>query len=297
LGKLDEKRRPMNSTDPLSDSLLFSHEAMNTTFTLRLRGTDAETARGIARQAFELIDRLESRLSRFIESSDVSRINQMAAGEILYLSDDCHRCLLLALDAYARTGGLFDITLGKRIEHRKSGDAGPPPAITGSLIIHPDVPAVTCAEPGRELDLGGIGKGFALDQVRQLLADWEIHDALLAAGASSLLAIGPGEWPVDLTGGGPSLRVALSNCALSASGTGIQGTHIIHPGGDGDMPAMACTRIWTLAPTAALAEVWSTALMLVELDEIPSIMAGEPEILRTYAEIDGKIEAFAGQAR
>jgi thiamine biosynthesis lipoprotein len=286
----------MNAADPLADSLLFSHEAMNTTFTLRVRGVDVETARSVARESFALVDRLESRLSRFMEASDVSRINCMAAGEILYLSEDCHQCLLLALDAYARTGGLFDITLGKRIEHRKSGDDGPPPAITGSLIIHPDVPAVTCVEPGRVLDLGGIGKGFALDQIRRLLIDWEVEDALLAAGASSMLAFGPSSWPVDLAGGCESRRIALSHQALSASGTGIQGSHIIHPGGDEDMPVQTCTRIWTLAADAALAEIWSTALMLVELDEIPSILADEPDIAGVYAEINGKIEAFAGTA-
>ena len=276
----------------MHDSLHFSHEAMNTTFTLRLRGTDAETARSVARESFELVDRLESRLSRFMDGSDVSRINRMAAGETLYLTEDCHQCLLLALDAHARTGGLFDITLGKRIEHRKSGDEGPPPAITGSLVIHPDVPAVTCAEPGRELDLGGIGKGYALDQIKRLLMDWEADDALLAAGASSLLAFGPTSWPVDLAGGCGSRRIALSNQALSVSGTGIQGSHIIHPGGDEDMPAIACSRIWVLAPTAAFAEIWSTALMLVEPDEIPGIIAGEPDIAGVYAEIHGKVEAY-----
>lgn len=282
----------MSTPGPLSDSLHFEHEAMNTTFTLRLRGKDAETAQGMARECFDLIDRLESRLSRFIDGSDISRINHMQAGETLYLSEDCHRCLLLALDAYSRTGGLFDITLGRRIEHRKSGGTGPPPAITGSLVIHPDVPAVTCAEAGRELDLGGIGKGFALDQVKQLLTDWEADDALLAAGASSLLAFGPGAWPVDLTGECASRRIVLSNMALSASGTGIQGSHIIHPAGPDAAPATASPRIWVLAPTAALAEIWSTALMLVEPEEIPAIIAGEPEIPAVYADLDGEVVAY-----
>lgn len=282
----------MSTPGPLADSLLFNHEAMNTTFCLRFRGTDDATARAIARQCFDRLDLIESRLSRFIDGSDVSRINRMRAGETLYLSEECHQCLLLALDAHARTGGLFDITLGARIEHRKSNAEGPPPAITGSVAIHPDVPAVTCAEPGRELDLGGIGKGFALDQVRLLLADWEVEDALLAAGASSLLAIGPETWPVDLTGECGARRIGLSNQALSASGTGIQGSHIIHPAGQDAMPAAACARIWVLAPSAALAEIWSTALMLVDPDEIPGIIAGEPEITAVYAEIHGKVVAF-----
>jgi thiamine biosynthesis lipoprotein len=289
---MDENRNPMNAIDPLSDSLHFNHEAMNTTFTLRLRGIDLTSAQGIAREAFELVDRLESRLSRFLEASDVSRINHMTAGETLYLSEDSHQCLLLALNAHARTGGLFDITLGKRIEHRKSGNEGPPPAISGSLIIHPDVPAVTCAEPGRELDLGGIGKGYALDQIKRLLIDWEVDDALLAAGASSLLAFGPASWPVDLTGASESRRIYLSNQALSASGTGIQGSHIIHPAGDEVMPATDCARVWVLASNAALAEIWSTALMLVEPDEIPAILAEEPDIAGVYAEFHGRIETY-----
>jgi FAD:protein FMN transferase len=282
----------MNAPCPLSDSIHFSHEAMNTTFTVRLRGVVADTAQSAIRESFELVDRLESRLSRFMEGSDISRINHLSAGETLYLSEDSHQCLLLALEANVRTAGLFDITLGKRIEHRKSGDEGTPPAVTGSLIIHPDVPAVTCVEPGRELDLGGIGKGFALDQIKQLLADWEINDALLAAGASSLLAFGPTSWPVDLAGGRVCHRIDLSNQALSASGTGIQGSHIIHPAGPEAEPMIACTRIWVLAPTAALAEIWSTALMLLEPDEIPHIIAEEPEISAVYAEIHGKVVAF-----
>jgi thiamine biosynthesis lipoprotein len=282
----------MNHDEPRADIHRFEHEAMNTVFTLRLRGIDADTARGLGRECFHRVDQIEGRLSRFMEGSDIWRINRLAAAETLYLSEDCHQCLLQALDAYARTGGLFDITLGKNIEHRKSGGEGPPPAIAGSLVIHPDVPAVTCTEPGRELDLGGIGKGFALDRLRDLLADWELNDALISAGASSLLAIGGGSWPVDLTGGGPSLRIGLGGRALSVSGTGIQGAHIIHPGGEESMPSRSCTRIWTLAADAAFAEVWSTALMLVEPDEIPAIMADEPGILGVYAEIGGVIETF-----
>jgi thiamine biosynthesis lipoprotein len=282
----------MNSPGPLADSLHFSHEAMNTTFTLHLRGLDADTARGMARECFDQIDSLEAKLSRFIESSDISRINRMQAGETLYLSEACHHCLLLALDARARTGGLFDITLGTRIEHRKSGGSGPAPPVTGSIVIHPDVPAVTCAEAGRELDLGGIGKGFALDQLKQILTDWGAEDALLAAGASSLLAFGPGAWPVDLTGEREALRVHLSNQALSASGTGIQGSHIVHPAGPEAMPAAACSRIWVLAPAAARAEIWSTALMLIDPSGIPALIAGDPDIMGVYADIHGKVEDF-----
>lgn len=277
---------------PLADSLHFCHEAMHTTFSLRLRGEDEQSARGMARECFEWIDFLESRLSRFIENSEITRINQMQAGETLYLSEPCHQCLLLALDAHARTGGLFDVALGTHIEHRKSGNDGAPPPVTGSLIIHPDVAAVTCIEPGRELDLGGIGKGFALDQLKQMLTDRGVEDALLATGASSLLAFGPSAWPVDLTAANENRRIELSNQSLSASGTAIQGSHIVHPAGLELSPATHADRVWVLAANAALAEIWSTALMLMDPSGIPSFIAGEPEITGVHLEIDGTVKSI-----
>lgn len=267
-------------SDPVSmpPSHLFPHEAMNTTFHLRICEEDESTARSMARECFEHLDFLEARLSRFIDGSDVSRINQMQAGEILYISQSCHECLLIALAAHQQTGGLFDITLGRRIEHRKSAGPGPLPGLTGKIMIHPDVAAVTCEEHGREIDLGGIGKGFALDQLQQILTEWGAQGALLAAGASSLLAFGPQSWPVELAGSGASTRITLHNEALSASGTGIQGSHILHPAGDAALPVAPCDRVWVTAPTAALAEVWSTALMLLDPTDIADFIAGNRSI-------------------
>lgn len=269
---------------PLPSAHSFTHEAMNTTFHLRLRVPDAAVAAGMARECFDHLDFLESRLSRFIDDSDVSRINHLPAGETLYLSESTHQCLLAALDAYARTGGLFDITLGRRIGFLKSGESGETPPIVGQLTIHPDIPAVTCDAPGREIDLGGIGKGFALDQLRQILTDWGAEGGLLTAGASSLLAFGPDAWPVELSGDGGSLRISLFSQSLSASGTGIQGSHIVHPSGDEAMPQSPCKRVWVTAPTAVLAEIWSTALMLLEPDLIPEFITGEETIEAVYVD-------------
>lgn len=280
----------MNQDSPLTDAHRIIHEAMNTTFTFRFRGVEEKVAAGMARECIDRIDEIESRLSRFIDGSDVSRINQLRAGETLYLSETCHQCLLQAIQAHAITGGLFDITLGARIAHRKSGGDGPPPALTGQLIIHPDTPAVTCVEPGREIDLGGIGKGYALDQLQQILTEWGAEDFLLAAGASSILAHGPTAWPIELAGAVESARVDLTNQSLSASGITIQGSHIVHPAGPDAMPASPCSRLWVTAPTATLAEVWSTALMLVPVEEIPEIIAQCPEITGVYADLGGRVE-------
>lgn len=286
----------MKAPAPFPDAHLFTHDAMHTTFSLRFRGVDQAIAQDLARECGDQLDYLESQLSRFVEGGEVSRINRLRAGETLYLSDACHHCLLLALDACRRTGGLFDITLGTLIEHQKAGGSGPPPALAGRLTIHPDVPAITCESPGREIDLGGIGKGFALDHLKHVLTECGAPDALLAAGGSSLLACGPSVWPVDLSGELASARAYLTNQALSASGSGIQGGHIVHPGGPEAMPARPCRRVWVSAPTAVLAEIWSTSLMLVDLEEMPDCLAGEAEIAGVYADRDGRVVLVPTQA-
>jgi FAD:protein FMN transferase len=277
--------------NPLDQALRLTHEAMNTTFALWFRGLDEASARGIARECFHHIDLLESRLSRFRDGSDVWRINRLEAGETLYLSDDCYQCLRIALEAHVRTGGLFDITLGARIRHRKEHLDGPAPPLCGRLVIHPDVPAVTCEEPGREIDLGGIGKGFALDELQRLLADWNVGDALIAAGASSLLAIGPETWPTELTGDrGQVLEIGLCGEALSASGRATQGEHIVHPDGEAGLPGRVPDQAWTCARSAAVAEVWSTALMLLDPAEVPEWTRGNGDLLRAFIAWDGRID-------
>lgn len=267
------------------------HDAMHTTFTLRLMG-DPPQFDGIVRECILLIDELESRLSRFMESSEICRINRLQAGETLYISDDTHRCLLLAAQAHADTGGLFDITLGRRIARRKAGDAAAPDSEHGRLILHPEDAAITCESPGRELDLGGIGKGFALDRLREMLLDWEIPGGLLASGASTLLAFGPDPWPVELAGAaGEPVILALREQALSASGTESQGSHLIHPDHDGDV-AYLSDRVWTLAPTAAVADAWSTALALMTRDQANLCLAGPSPLQGAFAELDGRLVAL-----
>ena len=116
---------------------------------------------------------------------------------------------------------------------------------------------------------------------------------LLTAGASSFLACGPGDWPVELTGEQTVLPISLTRQALSASGTSTQGDHIVHPGGTGAMPSHPATRVWVLAASAALAEIWSTALMLVAPKDMPDFIAANPDITAAYAEHHGQVQPVA----
>ncbi|MES2995758.1 MAG: FAD:protein FMN transferase [Verrucomicrobiota bacterium] len=277
--------------EPAIDAMPAAHvhewEAMKTIFRLHIVGTDAATARDAARDCFERLEYLETKLSRFVEGGDIWRLNRMQAGDVLHISDPCHRCLLMAFDGYEKTGGLFDVTLGRAITHIKDEVPGKPTVKSGRLHVDPEHATVVCKAAGLEIDFGGIGKGFALDELKTTLVEWEVPGALLCAGASSLLAYGPNAWPVQLAAEKNRLRLDLHNAALSASGSGQQGEHIVHPA---DFGPAERPRAWALAATAARAEIWSTAAMLMTAEDLQYLAPKEPELTAIYAETAGAVE-------
>ncbi|MGB0413564.1 MAG: FAD:protein FMN transferase [Coraliomargarita sp.] len=262
----------------MSQIHLFEHDAMKTTFTLRLKTDDSELAQNIAHDCIRQLNEMEAQLSRYVEGGDIWKINRMQAGETLFLSDTCYECLKIALDAYIETGGLFDITLGRQIQHRKNKENGPAPEISGQLMLDPDRPAIHCAEAGRELDLGGIGKGFTLDKMLMRIQEWgKLDSALLSAGASSQLAYGPSASKIRLSGDHGNQVIQLHNQALSASGTGIQGNHIVSSRAV-DVN-YSYPRIWVVDSTAASAEIWSTAALLMNNDELQMLAKTMPHLI------------------
>lgn len=271
----------------------YEHEAMKTSFTIRIHGSDPERAQQASLAAFERLDAIEQQLSRYIHGSDVWQINHMRSGDSLLISDECYQCLRLGLQAYMDTGGLFDPTLGTRIEHYKAKQEGTAPEIHGQLMIDPERPAVHCIQAGREVDLGGIGKGFALDRIAELLSDWKIESALVAAGASTQLAVGSQAWTIQLSGEHTSDEIEIQSEALSASGTSIQGAHILNPDPTSDSK-LQHGRVWVTHPTAALADAWSTAAMLATPGEIASLKSAPTAVL--YEDAEG-IQRLSPKAR
>ena len=94
----------------------FQHTAMATQFEIRCTCPDSGYARQAARAAFDAVDRLEQQLSRFVENSDITRINHLSPGESTIVSYETMQCLQLASLIYAETGGAFDISLGTGFE-------------------------------------------------------------------------------------------------------------------------------------------------------------------------------------
>jgi FAD:protein FMN transferase len=250
------------------------HDAMATSFELRLAGVDADYAGRAATEAFRLVDRMENLLSRFREDSEISRIGRLRDGDAMRVSPETFDCLRIALALNESTGGAFDPALG----HWREPDSVTPgaPGPRGRLTLYPEGFTVVCDGGCVRPDLGAIGKGYALDLIATLLADWEISQALLIAGGSSLLALDgptPGTgWEVTLTA---TQSFHLRRLAVGASGAAVKGVHILDPR-DGT-PCHRYARTWAVAGSAAEADALSTACMLLDPGQIAAVCARHPQ--------------------
>jgi len=262
---------------------------MNTIFTVRLKMADERRSAVLAGECFRQLENLESLLSRYREDSDISTVNNLRAGESLLLHEETWSCLRIALEAHAMTGGLFDITIGSLTVPES------PSVPHGRLSLNPDRPEITCIEPGRQFDLGGIGKGYALDRMADTLQELEAGDFLLSAGASTHLALGGAVWPMELAGDSESLTIELQNNSLSASGTAIQGNHIVHPFLEQEGASFP-RRAWVIAKSAALSDALSTACFLAGNDDRRAFLSGIQDLTGIIVEdADGRIREIVQQ--
>jgi thiamine biosynthesis lipoprotein len=245
-------------------------EAMATAFKVTVVHADPLYARQAAAAALAELGRIEGRLSRFVETSDIARINRLDRGQQTVVQLDTFECLAIALDVQRETGGAFDVAYGS---------AGPWSAGL-RFELNAERHSVRVLADGVRLDLGGIGKGFALDRMAAILADWDIAAARLAASTSTILGIGspPGEegWPITFGPGRDLRRARLRDRAFSGSGTVVQGSHFIDP--RTKRPVQGRFRAWAAAPTGAMADALSTAFMVMTEAEIRDYCRRHAEI-------------------
>ena len=252
-------------------------------YAFRAMGTDVEVlldvpagvktaaAFGWVEREFE---RLEATLSRFRPDSELSRLN--AGGEI-EASGDLLTVVCLALDARRRTGGRFDPTVHDAVVaagyDRSFDEVGDGGAATATATrtrgrVHVRGRRITL-EHGIRLDLGGIGKGYAVDRAVALLAP--LGACLVNAGGD--LAVSgspwPAGWPVGIeTPAGP-LTLAVPSGALATSGRdrrrwhadGEERHHLIDPA-SGRPSASDLVTATVTAPSAVEAEVLAKSLFL-----------------------------------
>ena len=264
----------------------FSHEAMATVFEVHTPHPDPRYAAQAAQAAFDLVDRLERELSRFLPNSDISRVNQLTPGGHARVSPSAMECLVIARHLFDLTGGAFDVSIGTGLS---------------SLELDPEDCLIRATSGVVRIDLGGIGKGYAVDVMADLLEEWGLETALVHGGFSSVLALEPPDgsdgWPLTLSDPVTPSRVLANlsarQTALGASGR-RKGDHIVNP--RTREPARGRRAAWVAVPRpktagsesqrdgwpriapAAVADALTTALLLLSPGDIDALCGRSPGV-------------------
>jgi thiamine biosynthesis lipoprotein len=276
--------------------LRLARRAMATTFEIVVP-FDTPGAETIGAAAFDRLDELEDQLTVY-RDSEVTRLNRLAATHDVPVEAGLFELLRLAATVTTETAGAFDVTAMALIRAWGffRGPKRVPPqeeiseALTNVGMRHVRLDAekrtVRFLRSGIEINLGGVGKGYALDRVAAWLRrTGKIRSALLHGGRSSVYAMGnmPGDrgWPIDLShpwdANRKLARVRLRDRAMGTSAATFQ--HLEHEGRKlghvldprSGWPASGIASATVLAPSAALADALSTAFFV-----------GGVELARTY---------------
>lgn len=193
-----------------------ARRAMACRFELVLQGEDERWLRAAGEEALREIERLEAQLSIFRSDSDVSRINALAARQDVPVEPRLFRLLQRAQQLHVRTEGAFDLTVAPLMKawgfYGEGGRLPEPEELaaakerTGLHLVELDESSRTVrfARDGVRLDLGAIGKGFAVDEAILLLREAGVRHAFLHGGTSTMYALGR---PVDEQ----SWKIAISD--------------------------------------------------------------------------------------
>jgi len=183
-------------------TVTLARHAMATRFELVLHGDDPVALRAAGEEALDEIDRLENRLSLYRPGSEIAQLNARAAREPVRVTPELFDLLHHAQQLHAETGGAFDITIAPLVRcwgfMGANGKMPSPDEVTaarqcvGMQHVELDAQARTVrfAREGVMLDLGAIGKGYAVGQTAEILQSNGVTSALIHGGTSTVFAIG-----------------------------------------------------------------------------------------------------------
>lgn len=298
-----------------------AREAMATRFEVVLPGSDRVRLQAAADEVLDEIERLEAQLSMYRASSDISGINAGAAAGPVLVEPLLFSFLQQALEICEATAGAFDPTLGPLLRAwgltGGGGEPGDEAAVEAAreltgyhrVTLDPAARTVAFEREGMRLDLGAIGKGYAIDRAIELLREAGFASALLHGGTSTVFGLGspPGEdgWRVALRDpsreeGAALGTVLLRDRALSVSAPHGKGFyregrfigHVLDP--RTGQPASGALLAAVSHPSATFTDAVSTALLVLGPEGLESLARRYPEtdFLVVSAE-GGRLDAYS----
>jgi thiamine biosynthesis lipoprotein len=284
-----------------------ARHAMATRFEFVLQGDDPVALRAAGEEALAEIERLEAQLSLFVPTSEIAHVNARAAKGPVRVSVELFSLLQRARQLHQETGGAFDITIAPLLRcWGFLGGSGRLPneaqlaearGCVGMEKLQLDAGerTVRFLRDGMMLDLGAIGKGYAIERAAEILREAGIRRALLHGGTSTVYGLGrplEGEaWRIGLQAPPavsltPALKlpvVALHNEALSVSAQwgksfeagGQTYGHVLDPR-TGRPVAHGAVLAAVITASATDADALSTALLVLGAAAFEPITACRP---------------------
>ena len=238
----------------------FTFEAveMGTLFRITLYAADEKAAEAASTAARKRVEELNAALSDYLPESEINRLSSTSGqGKAVHVSDDLWNVLALSQDIARKTDGAFDVTVGplvKTWKHARRLERIPAPELLNrmlarvgykKMVLDPLHHTVELLVPEMHLDVGGMAKGYAVDEALKVLKQQGVTRALVAAGGDIAASDAPpGEtgWrimitPLDAGDAPPARTVMLRNSAVSTSGDthqrveieGVRYSHILDP--------------------------------------------------------------------
>ena len=185
------------------ETVTLARNAMNTRFELVLHGASAASLRAAGEEALAEIERIENQLNLFRSCSEIARVNALAAHEPVRLSPEVFAILDHARQLCVETGGAFDITMAPLLRcwgllGKSDGNVPNAKELAGAravcgmewVVLDPASFTIRFARHGVMLDLGAIGKGYAVERAAETLREDGVASALIHGGTSTVHAIG-----------------------------------------------------------------------------------------------------------
>jgi FAD:protein FMN transferase len=289
------------AADQLPKPYEFSQVHMGLPVRILLHASDERRAEAAMRAAFARIASLDQMMSDYRPDSEVRRLEGTTGWTPV--SPDLLEVLTTAIAIARATDGAFDPTVAPLValwrDARKTGKLPAHAAIESARALvgwqHLEIDrargAVRLAKPGMRIDLGGIAKGYILQQALRTLRTNGLGRALIEAGGDIVTGSGPpglAGWRIDARDADPAFRQRasqLTNAALATSGPGeqfveIEGvrySHIVDPRTGMGVTNGVTARV--IARDAATADALATALTVMGPEGAQRVLDRFPDVV------------------
>jgi thiamine biosynthesis lipoprotein len=292
---------------------------MGTMFDIVVYHAPAAEARHAVERAMGEIVRLDQVMSHFKSDSDLSRLVRDGRDRLVTVEPSLYEVIEESLAFSRRSAGRFDVTMAPLLRTWREAEAAgrrPSAAEISSARRCVGYEKIELAGSGRirfhsdclEIDLGGIGKGYAVDRAMAMLRSLGIRHALINAGSSSIAAIGapPGQqgWPVRVGGDPPAgteLRLRHGSVSTSKQTPVPMAFEAARPGDIIDprsgAPIESDVSISVVARSATVSDALSTTLLMLSTAEGKALLGQFPDASAFWVSADGAVRASHRRSR